>query len=181
MIKRSSVIKSVLIIQIILQIALWAYTKKEVQQKDLLPQLLPLLIFISVVFWGQVVLLIKYPNEMDRINKFLYPFRPNLIKGVRKRQRVGVIFGLVVVVIMFIAYAVLVVSYVCSHFLWIMNHFAKVTKLFGLVTLLSCISIIIWSVYEGKKRSEKAISKDSIITIGLLVENIIISMILIIS
>lgn len=174
-------IKSVLIIQMILQMVLWMYTKKQVQQDDLLPQLLPLLIFISVVLWGQVVLLIKYPNKMDRINKFSYPFRPNLIKGVKKKQKVGVIFGLVVVVTMFIAYTVLIVSYICTHFVWIMNHFAKVTRLFGLVTLLGCISIIIWSVYKDKDRSEKVISKDNITTVGLLAENFIISMLLIIS
>lgn len=181
MIKTNLIIKRILIILLIIQIVLWACTKKEVLQFDLPLRLFAHFVFISLIFWLQVVALIKYPSRMDHMDKFLHPYRPNLIKDVRKRQKVAVIIGLVIIVIMFINYIVLIVSYIGTHFIWIMNHFAKITRIFGLVTLLGCISIVVWSAYEGKKTSEKVIYKDIISTIGLLIENIKISMVLIIS
>ena len=164
------------------QFVICLFTPMEVYLDVLIPELM-ILLFVSLAFWFQIEPSIKYRELMEQVSEANYEFTMRVLRmkidnsEIEGKQRLKVANGALGIFsgIALLAFLIIFFVYVSTYFLWIAFHFVKLTRISALVVFIAGIVYLVRILNLSKKNKEKY--KNSVTIIGLLVENILISMV----
>lgn len=173
--------KKILIVILILQIIVCLFTPREVLLGDLVPSLM-MILYISLLLWLQLIPSVTHTKTMEKIAETNVLFRPKTSRSKEAKQRVrkSVVVVSIIIGLSVLAYIVLFFSYVFRNYIWIINHFIKPTRILGLIVLIACITLLVRYFNISWKQQGSVMSKNNISIIGLIIQNILFSMILLI-
>lgn len=173
--------KKILIVMLILQVIVCLFTPREVFLGDLIPRLM-MIMYISLLLWLQLIPSVTHTKTMVKIAETNVLFRPKTSRAKEAKQRVrkSVVVVSFIIGISVLGYIVLFFSYVFKNYIWIINHFIKLTRIWGLIVLIGCIALLVRYFNISWNQKESVMSKNKISILGLIIQNILFSMILLI-
>lgn len=89
----------------------------------------------------------------------------------------SIIVNRIILIILILIFLVLFISYVIINFSWIINHFVKFTRITGLIILFGSIYLFIRDAIKSKRDRGHIFTKENITIMGLIIENVLFSMI----
>jgi hypothetical protein len=74
-------------------------------------------------------------------------------------------------------FTVLFLFYTITNYIWLVSHFIKASRLMGAIFIIAGCGLLIRNAFVNKKASQRSFSKENITFSGLLIQNILFSMI----
>ncbi len=144
-------------------------------------------LFISLGFWLQIEPSVKYKEAMQQVSEAHYEFSMRVFRmkpsntevenAGKARLQASVIFGSIFISIALIVYIVVFLVYIDNNFSYLIFYFFKPTRIIGALILLSSCGLLIDRKVKNKRNKEKLFSEANISQTGLIIENILLSMI----
>lgn len=179
-------ISTILKILLLAQVIICVLSPMESAPNTLGP-LAMLLMFMSLGFWIQIQPSIKYKEAMQQVSAAHYEYAMRTFRMNPSNKEVeatgkshiqaSVVFCSIIISISLLIYIVLFLVYVDNYFSYLMFSFFKPTRIIGAFILLASCGLLIDRKVKNKRNKEKLFSKTYISHTGLIIENILFSMI----
>lgn len=129
---------------------------------------------------------IKHPKVMEKYVQANHEFgmrvfglkTVNSEKDAILRMKIGTVAELIFVGLALLAFIIIYLTYVSQSFLWISEHCIKLTRITGIVCFIGSIICLVLCICKNKQQKKNL--SYYISRIGLLIQNILFSMIIIV-